>query len=93
MDYEEKIELDLERFIEALRKVKKKLDDFGRPYRFQIGLFTDPEGGGVTWFIRFTVKHDNYRDILKLWDEAIDVFHAELGDVDVKLYLELEPSQ
>ena len=90
MCYEETVELDLGKFIEALRKAKNKLEEFGKPYRFKIGLFTDPESGGTTWFIRFVIKHDNYDDILRLWDDVSEVFHGELGE-KVDLYLELMP--
>jgi hypothetical protein len=75
MCYEERIELDLQKFI---------------PYRFAIGNFRDPESGGVTWFVQFIIDHDNYDELLKLWDHVSDVFHKELGN---NINLEIEPER
>ena len=90
MCYEETLELDLQKFINALQKTKEVIDKFGKPYRFIIGNFTDPESGSVTWFIEFIIDHDNYEDLLKLWDKASRVFHNELGN---NINLEIEPER
>ncbi|MCD6240049.1 hypothetical protein J7K27_00805 [Candidatus Bathyarchaeota archaeon] len=90
MCYEEKIELDLQKFIRALQKAKNIVDKFGKPYRFAIGNFRDPESGSVTWFVQFIIDHDNYGDLLKLWDNVSETFHKELGN---NINLEIEPER
>ena len=89
MRYEETLELNLGKFINALKKSKEILDKFGKPYRFMIGNFTDPESGSVTWFIQFIVDHDNYKELQKLWDKLSNAFHREIGN-NVSLFLEVE---